>query len=256
MSRNFISNVSIQYEYFDIQLDHPDWTGKKVLDFGGNNGNILSDPNCNISEGNYHCIDVSKEAILIGQNKYPKATFKFYDCFNPSFNPIGILDLPIPDLGVRYDYIFAYSIFTHILKDETIKKVNQLIHYLAPGGTLIFTFLKADYNGGKEYHGYEDITNLEKRIRKLNNGFLDQELFLNGQGNSYMALFDGKDLYTQDNYHLCPEESNVDTLFTYYSPEFLKSQFECVIKNPPSAPYDEFYPAELQHSCIIKNKGK
>ena len=34
-----------QVHYFDQQLGHPDWTAKTVLDFGGNQGNLLVDSN-------------------------------------------------------------------------------------------------------------------------------------------------------------------------------------------------------------------
>lgn len=255
MSKNFISNVSMQYQYFDIQLEHPKWKGKKVLDFGGNVGNILTDPECEIEEANYWCLDVSKKAIEIGQMKYPEASFNFYNCYNLSFNPAGIEDLPIPDLGEKFDFILAYSIFTHIHKNEMIDKIHQLIKFLNKGGTLIFTFLDAHYNGAHHYPGFQDITNLEKRIRRLNNGNLLPELLTKGQGAQTMSLVNGQKLLLSDEEieHL-PQEKG-DTLFTYVSPEFLLSTFNCSIKMPPGDPYHETYPAEMQHACIIKNVG-
>ena len=39
-----ISQKYGQFQYFDIQLGHPVWRGKYVIDFGGNAGNILKDP--------------------------------------------------------------------------------------------------------------------------------------------------------------------------------------------------------------------
>ena len=163
MAKNFISNVSLQYQYFDIQLGHPDWDNKKVLDFGGNVGNMLTDPNCKIKKENYWCLDVSRKAIEIGQKKYQSASFNFYDCYNLSFNPTGVADLPIPDLGVKFDYILAYSIFTHIVEEEMRDKVNQLLSFLSEKGILIFTFLEAEYNGSEHYPGFQDIQNIEKK---------------------------------------------------------------------------------------------
>ena len=37
-----ISGRTSQFRYFDEQLGRPGWTGKKVLDFGGNTGGFLS----------------------------------------------------------------------------------------------------------------------------------------------------------------------------------------------------------------------
>ena len=256
MSQNFISNALMQFQYFDLQLDHPDWKGKKVLDFGGNVGNILTDHNCGIEQKNYYCIDVSQKAILEGQKRYPKAKFIFYDDYNLSFNPTGIPDLEIPDIGVRFDYILAYSIFTHMNVDEVHNKIDQLIQLLDADGTLIFTFLDADYNGADHFNGYQDITNLEKRIRRLNDGSLDQKLIEYSKDAHSMILVNGKYLYNNGTPYKHKPRADGDTIFTFFSPEYLTSKYECKLKNPPSEPYHQEYPAEMQHACIIKRNEK
>ena len=48
-----LSNAYGQFAYFDAQLGHPDWRGKTVLDFGGNQGNLLETPGCPIDERDY-----------------------------------------------------------------------------------------------------------------------------------------------------------------------------------------------------------
>ena len=254
MAKNFISSVSIQFEYFDRQLSNPQWKGKRVLDFGGNVGNILMDPRCTIDQENYWCLDVSKDAILEGQKRYPKADFRFYDAYNLSFNPTGVEDLPIPEFEVQFDYILAYSIFTHTDEAEMINKVDQLIQMLSDNGVLIFTFLVADYNGNQFYEGYKNITNFEKRLRKLNGGYLNENLYSRHLDADSMILVNSGDLYINgEAYAHLPREEG-DTIFTYYTPEYLKSLFRCTIKNPPSRPYDTDYPAEMQHACIIKRQ--
>ena len=217
MSQNFISTALMQFEYFDIQLQHPVWNGKKVLDFGGNVGNILKDPNCKIEEENYYCIDVSKNAIEEGQLRYPKAHFHYYNAYNYSFNPLGVHDLPIPDLGEQFDYILAYSIFTHMDQKETIHKVNQLTRFLADNGTLIFTFLVPDYNGSDFFNGFQNITNLEKRLRRLNNGELDEALFQKGLNANYLLLVDGDKLSVDGAKDHEFNTNNGETIFSYFS---------------------------------------
>src|SRR5205085_9121074 len=74
-----------QFAYFDEQLDRPDWRGKRVLDFGGNKGNLLRDPSCTIRHEDYYCLDVIAEAIAEGRESFPAAHFIHYDRYNRSF---------------------------------------------------------------------------------------------------------------------------------------------------------------------------
>src|SRR6185295_14820158 len=108
---------------FNQQLGYPDWTGKTVLDFGGNAGHLLLDPNCSIRHENYYCIEVLREALEKGRRKFPRAHWIHYDRYNCSFNPEGIVDLRIPDPGIQFDIILAYSVFTHTTREE----MNDLV---------------------------------------------------------------------------------------------------------------------------------
>ena len=51
------------FAYFDEQLDHPEWRGKSVLDFGGNTGGLLLSQDCTIQPELYFCVDVLREAL-------------------------------------------------------------------------------------------------------------------------------------------------------------------------------------------------
>jgi hypothetical protein len=66
----FISKKLGQFPYFDQQLGQPDWRGKRVLDFGGNIGNLLRHESSTIDHDKYWCIDVSKDAIEFGKQAY------------------------------------------------------------------------------------------------------------------------------------------------------------------------------------------
>ena len=107
-----------RFSYFDQQLDYPNWSDKSVLDFGGNEGNLLWDHNCTIRPENYYCLDVINEALDVGRKRFPQAHWVHYDRYNCSFNPEGIEDLPIPDMGIEFDIILAYSVFTHTTREE------------------------------------------------------------------------------------------------------------------------------------------
>src|SRR5215510_8840590 len=100
----FISGRFGQFGYFDHQLRRPAWPGKTVLDFGGNAGNLLKDPNCTIEHEKYWCIDISGDAIQNGARDYPEAHFILYNRYNFEFNPGGIQGLAVPDTRQEYDF--------------------------------------------------------------------------------------------------------------------------------------------------------
>ena len=128
----FVSSAPEHLTYYDLQLDHPHWEHATVLDFGGNRGNALMAGR--IKQENYWCIDVSWDAIEWGRREYPEAHWIFYDRYNFEFNPTGIPDLPIPDLGRKFDYILAYSVFSHTHEAEMIELVKDLRkHGYRPG---------------------------------------------------------------------------------------------------------------------------
>ena len=59
----FLSTKTGQFTYFAQQLGESNWHGKNVLDFGGNVGNILRDPECTIDHERDWCLDVVPESM-------------------------------------------------------------------------------------------------------------------------------------------------------------------------------------------------
>lgn len=137
----FISTRTGQFAYFDRQLGEPSWAGKRVLDFGGNAGNILLDPACRIEPANYWCIDVSRDSITMGKERHPQGNFIFYDRYNFEYNPTGEIGLPIPDPGVRFDFILGWGVVPHVSKAEMFDLIGQLMPLLADGGKAAFSFI-------------------------------------------------------------------------------------------------------------------
>ena len=82
----FTSTRFGQFTYFSTQLGDTDWRGKNVLDFGGNVGNILRDPNSTIDPERYWCVDVDKESVEQGRAAFPSSHWIFYDRFSFFFN--------------------------------------------------------------------------------------------------------------------------------------------------------------------------
>lgn len=224
-----------QFTYFDAQLDHPDWTGKSVLDFGGNRGGLLSDPSCRIRPADYYCLDVIKEAIDQGHITFPDAHWFHYDRFNCSFNPTGVVDLPIPDLGHRFDIILAYSVFTHTTLAEMKDLVAQLEARLAPGGTLAFTFI--------DPHWQE---NLKWRLERANPEGDFENLLVQNRGARWCSLINGMELHVESSgsWTRAKAESCM-TYHVFYTEAFMRELFPQAMIRPPVN-------NEMQHCCVIR----
>ena len=222
-----------QFAYFDVQLDHPDWRDKHVLDFGGNKGNLLLDPACTIRHENYYCLDVIREAIDEGRKTFPQAHWFHYDRYNPSFNPDGTIDLPVPDMGVEFDVILAYSVFTHTAWEETKDLIEQLRARLALGGVLAFTFIDPQWE-----------SNLRWRLEKRNSAAQVEALIGESRDACWCSLVNGTNLYVENSGAWDPRSAECITYNVYYTENFLRAQFPgAVIRRPVNQ--------EMQHCCII-----
>lgn len=228
---------STQFAYFDEQLDRPDWTNKLVLDFGGNKGNLLRDPSCVIAHQNYYCLDVVSDAIEEGRRTFPDAHWIHYDRYNRSFNPEGVHELPVPDLGLRFDFILAYSVFTHTTFEEMKDLVAQLENLLAPGGALAFTFIDPHWR-----------SNLEWRLRRSHAPTV-HDLVAAASAADWCSLVNGSELYVNSN---GPWNLSVETCATYnvyYTELFLRREFPRADVRPPVN-------GEMQHCAILRKDAK
>ncbi len=232
-----------QFAYFDRQLGHPDWTGKTVLDFGGNQGNLLLDSNGRIHPCEYYCVDVIEDAIEEGRRQFPDAHWVHYNRYNCSFNPEGLRDVPIPEMGVAFDFILAFSVFTHTTRDEMNDLVAQLRAQLAPGGTLAFSFIDphhsswpATYPGNNLRWRLESARGTETSIDVA--GLLEK-----GRGAAWCALVDGTELHV--------ESDGIDDLrqlmsyHVFHTAEFLQQELPDAEILPPVL-------GEMQGCCLLR----
>lgn len=222
-----------QFAYFDEQLDHPDWSGKLVLDFGGNRGNILFDAACEIQPGDYYCIDVIKDAIDDGRRTFPEAHWAHYDRYNCSFNPDGVVDLAVPEFDVEFDVILAYSVFTHTTLEEMRDLVAQLQAKLVPGGKLAFTFIDPHWQD-----------NLKWRLERTRSE-LDIEGLLDCARNARWCSLVNDKLFIESNGHWSNERDSCMTYHVFYTEEFMREQFPHATIRPPVN-------GEMQHCCIMQ----
>ena len=229
-----------QFAYFDAQLDHPDWRGKQVLDFGGADGNLLWNPDCAIEHQNYYCLDVVREAIAEGRRAFPRAHWIHYDHYNCSFNPQGVIDLPVPDLGTDFDYILAYSVFTHTTIEDMRDLVGQLRGRLRPGGVLAFTFEEPEGNMDYRLEGMRE-----------RNGAVDVESLLERSCDAaWCTLVTYEDyapvLFLESDGVWRDEAAHCMNYDVYHTPAFMKRTFPDALIRPRVN-------GETMHCCIIRN---
>ena len=124
----FPRNARVKRRKTDLarQLGDAMWRDKDVLDFGGNIGNMLRDPNSTIDVERYWCLDVDKEAIANGRSTYPQAHWVWYNRYCFFFNPSGLPHVKLPEFPQRFDYIVAYSVFPNTLATDMMDLVRQL----------------------------------------------------------------------------------------------------------------------------------
>jgi 2-polyprenyl-3-methyl-5-hydroxy-6-metoxy-1,4-benzoquinol methylase len=241
------SSKSGQFGYFNQQLDFPDWSGKAVLDFGGNAGNLLMGPACAIRHEDYYCLDVLREAIEEGGKRFPQAHWAHYNRYNCSFNPGGIAGLPIPDLGIEFHIILAYSVFTHTTREEMNDLVGQLRARLAPGGALAFTFIDPHYQSWPDTYAGNNLKWRLERARQTGATVDVNRLLEQSRGAAWCALVDGTELFVNGNGVWGDEAETCMTYNVYYTVEFLRREFPgATIRLPVNG--------EMQHCCIIRRE--
>lgn len=240
----FYSRKQDQFTYFAEQVGERDWRGKNVLDFGGNVGNILRDPGSTIDEERYWCIDVGRPAIEAGRKKYPKAHWVFYDRWCFYFNPRGVPGLPVPDLGQRFDYIVAYSVFTNTPVSEMLQLVGQLEASLKKGGVLAFTFIDPNYVAWPgRYRG----NNFHWRLRRENGVRSEEsrEMLEKAKEAEWCILVNGDDLYVESEAvrPYPPEEQR--TFHVFHTEQYMRKLFPRATILPPAND-------EMQHCCVMR----
>jgi len=256
---SFISSRFGQFAYFDALLGSPEWRDKRVLDFGGNVGNMLKDGRSTIDHQRYWCIDVSRDAIDEGRRRYPDGHWIFYDRYNFAFNPSGTQGLPLPQTGQQFDYILAYSVFSHVALTEMIELVAQLGKRLAAGGILAFTFIDPHFDpsasNGKSHHRYYRGSCLRQRLERQNkdNPSVVDAILRRADDARWCTLANNQDLYIESEEFNDYEQTEKESFCTFYTSSYIQSLFnESIVLPPPHEVYPPTPEAVLQHCCILR----
>ncbi|GAA3613683.1 hypothetical protein GCM10022419_118480 [Nonomuraea rosea] len=251
----WISTRTGQFAYFDRQLGHPGWTGKQVLDFAGNVGNILLDPNCRIEPENYWSIDVSRDAICEGRRRHPAGHFLFYDRYNFEYNPAGTPGLPIPDPGVRFDFVVGWSILTHIGKAETLELTARLADLMSTGSRAALTFLDPWWTpppGWVRDNESPGMSNLSWRLeaRRETKPEMDVPALLARARDTELTWVT---LVNDDELILDPDDDGLSqdkpqrAYITFCTPEYMQRLFPAARIMPPVPPE--------RHHCLVADQA-
>jgi SAM-dependent methyltransferase len=215
-----ISTRRTQFQYFDQLLERPIWKRSKILDFGGNVGGFLEGAGNAVDHDQYWCLDVTRRAVEIGSRHFPRAHFKHYNRYSSYFNPNGVRNLPVPDLGLKFDIILAFSVFTHTHQKEMIELIGQLRRMLAPRGIVAFTFCDPSYESCAA-----DSTRSPRWYVEV-----------------------GGQLHVEPGDQLCQQErrgQQEESYCSYFAADYMASLFPGATVHPPVSP-------EWQHCCVLK----
>lgn len=96
----------------------------------------------------YHGVDIQKHLVDWAQRHLgdrPGFTFTHVDLANPRYNPGGSHERTIPGASGDYDGFYAYSVFSHLMGDDTAAYLVEVSRLLAPGGRAFVTaFVEED----------------------------------------------------------------------------------------------------------------
>lgn len=130
-----------RFQYFNNVMEYPDWKSSDILDIGGNAGNFIQSAGKEIIHKRYTSLDVDKEALRVGQLKFPAANWILHNEYTPSYNPKGEVRPVYPFPDESFDAIMAYSIHTHCTIENWLHSTSEAYRMLRPGGKICFTYL-------------------------------------------------------------------------------------------------------------------
>lgn len=248
-----ISTRFTQFHYFDQLLEHPRWEGSKVLDFGGNIGTFLTGAGDSVDQEDYWCIDLNPIVIGEGRREFPRAHFVHYNRYNSQYNPDGVRYLPVPDCGVKFDIILAFSVFTHVHQSEMLELVGQLRGMLAPEGVLAFTFCDARYDRSLSDPALPSGSDVRKNLerQRVKNSSREIEDIVERACQSRWCVLIDEALYVEPGPELSHQQrlgKPAESYCTYFTVDYMASLFPEAKVLPPVSP-------EWQHCCILRDRS-
>lgn len=147
MSFSFEVPRASRLEYLKKSTNISDVSGLKILDWGGNTGNLLMDgiEIGEINPADYTCIDVDASVMENSAEKFPLAKW----ITRPVAHPVYACHDEQEDIDFtphlnQYDVIFAYSVYTHDIWEKMIEDIDTMYSLLKPGGKICISYIGPD----------------------------------------------------------------------------------------------------------------
>jgi ubiquinone/menaquinone biosynthesis C-methylase UbiE len=126
--------------------------GDRVLDMGCGIGRMAIPLLDYLDEsGSYAGFDVGRAMIRWCQREItarrPNFEFAWAPVYNQKYNPFGSIsaaEFRFPYADGSFDFVFATSLFTHLVRAETEHYLRETARVLRPGGTCLLTFFALD----------------------------------------------------------------------------------------------------------------
>ena len=249
---NLVSTRVTQFAYFDEVLEWPVWKGRNVLDFGGNVGSFLTSAGRVVDHQNYWCLDLNRAVLEMGRREFPQAHFVHYNRYSSQYNPDGVRNLPVPDLGLKFDIVLAFSVFTHTHPSEMIELVGQLRRMLTPQGVFAFTFTDPRYDRSLSDPSLPSGTDVRKMLQwqQAEKPSLEIEGMVERAFQSNWCLLIDDKLHVEPGKEFSHQERQGragESYCSYFTADYIASLFPEAKVVPPVSP-------EWQHCCVLKNE--
>lgn len=210
-----------------------DVSGKAILDYGGNRGNLLADiSNRKLELSSYINMDVDKESLDYFRNMFPDAKAVHYNRFNPVYNTTGEKFIPFPLKDDSVNIVFSHSVNTHSSFEDYLFDLKEMSRVVKPGGVVCTSLIT------------EDFLRLIHRKRAADYGStVDFSVLQNPRDVLYFVDNDTVVYNSSD----IPQDS--DFLIAYYNIEWLKQR---LLQDNISARYAAPLQPSLQGMLIIE----
>jgi SAM-dependent methyltransferase len=172
--------------FFKQCLGVDDLIGSKILDLGGNNGNLLRDlVQTGYDPADYTCLDVDRHALNQGLTDYPAASWIHYNAQNLVYNKQGIPFLGLPFVDQTFDYVFAYSVHSHTTYEQMLFDLSEIRRVLVPTGITITSivdihgigwFLRKRLTDSGRTASLSEFKNLERYMYLVDNDIVLPDL--------------------------------------------------------------------------------
>ncbi len=119
----------------------------RVLDIGSGIGRMALPLTGFLKNGRYEGFDIDARGVQWCQQhitpNHPQFEFQYVDLYNKYYNPKATVqpaEFKFPYADNSFDFIFATSVFTHLLPDDTTHYLAEIERVLAPKGRVFSTW--------------------------------------------------------------------------------------------------------------------